>query len=324
VVYSDQLARLLALSRGFMEARIFLTAVQLGIFPAIGEGSPTADELAARIGADRRALVVLLNALVAQRLLAKEGERFANIAEVAKLLEPPGPDRSTGFEHAVDMWDAWSRLSNVVTTGTPVRPPQRQDASRESAAAMDLYSKMQAGPLIRILDCSGVGCLLDLGGGTGTYTLEMAKRHPQLRAVIFDANEAALRIARERAARDDLLDRVCLRRGDFRRDDIGNGYDMVLMASVICLLGEQENLALIGRVYEALNRGGQLVISDAMVNASGTNPSAAAVFGVHMLVTTGQGQAYPYEQVSRWLRSAGFSGIQRIPLGDGCVIMARR
>jgi len=322
--HNEQLARLLALSRSFMEARIFLTAVELRMFQAIGGGRPTAEELAGQTGADPRAAAVLLDALVALGLLAKEGERFANAPALAGFLAPDGPAEGTGFELAVQAWDAWSRLSDVVRSGAPPRRPEGEAAARMSAAAMDLYSQVHAGPLVRMLDCSGVTRLLDLGGGTGTYALEMAKRHPQLCAAIFDANEAALEIARERIAAYGLGDRVSVHHGDFLRDDLGDGYDMVLLSSVICLLAEEENLALLGRVREAMNVGAQLVISDVMADDAGTGPPAAAVFGVHLLVTSPTGRVYPHARVARWLHDAGLSGVCRIPLGSGCILIARR
>jgi predicted O-methyltransferase YrrM len=306
-----------------MESRIFLTAVELGVFPAIGKESRTAEELAVIMGADRRALGILLNALAAQGLLAKDGERFANIPGLAELLVPRRPAGNTGFEHAVDVWRAWSELSSVVVRGRPAERSGRLDASRE-CATMDLYSQVQAAPLVGLLDCSTVGRLLDLGGGTGVYALEMARRHPQLRAVIFDVNEAALGVARQRIAEHGLHDRVCVQHGDFLRDDIGGAYDMVLLSSVISVLGEEDNLLLLRRVCEAMNPAGRLAICDAMLNGSGTSPRASAVFSVHLLVTTRQGRVYTHEQVCRWLRSAGLRDIQRVPLGNGCVITARK
>jgi len=306
-----------------MESRVFLTAVELGLFAAIGKESCTAQELAAAVGADLWALAVLLNALTAQELLVKDGEHFRNVAELAELLVPRATAGNTGFEHAVDIWDAWSGLSRIIRTGMPSESFGRPDASR-ACAAMDLYSRVHAPALIRLLDCSSVDRLLDLGGGTGVYTLELARRHPRLHAVIFDANKAALQVARKRLAQHNLLDRVRVKHGDFLRDDIGDGYDMVLVSSVICLLGEEDTLLLLQRVCQAVKPGGRVVICDAMLNEGGTSPRASAVFSVHLLVTTQRGQVYTHERVCRWLRSTGFGDIRRVPLGSGYLITARK
>jgi SAM-dependent methyltransferase len=306
-----------------MEARIFLTAVELGVFPAIGKEGLTADELAVTLGAGRRAMQVLLNALAAQGLLAKDGERFTNVPGLAELLVPHGPPGETGFEHAADMWNAWSGLSSVIMRGASASARARSNASRE-CAAMDLYARVKVDEVVRLLDCSSIGQLLDLGGGTGVYALELARRHPQLQAVIFDANEHALMVARERMAEQGLIDRVRVQQGDFLRDDIGDSYDMVLLSSVICLLGEQENLLLVRRVCRAMNAGGRVVICDAMLNESATSPPAAAVFGVHLLVATPHGQVYTHQQVCGWLRDAGLREIQRMPMDHGCMVTARK
>ncbi len=57
--------------RGFMESRLFLTAVEIDLFTAVNQGARV-DDVAKAIGTDPRATEALLNALVAIDLLEKQ------------------------------------------------------------------------------------------------------------------------------------------------------------------------------------------------------------------------------------------------------------
>src|SRR5690606_24141523 len=74
--------------------------------------------------------------------------------------------------------------------------------------------------------------VIDVGGGHGGYSLELAHRFPDLRAVVFDL-PPVIEVAREIIAETGLRDRVTARAGDFRADSLGSGYDVALLFGVL-------------------------------------------------------------------------------------------
>ena len=60
---TDYISHLIALARGYMPSRIFLTAMELGVFTQLGTQGRTASEMAKRLKTDERAMEILLNAL---------------------------------------------------------------------------------------------------------------------------------------------------------------------------------------------------------------------------------------------------------------------
>ena len=58
------LQSLMQAGRAFQESRVLLTAIELDVFGALGEGASVA-ELSSQLGTDARATEMLLNALVA-------------------------------------------------------------------------------------------------------------------------------------------------------------------------------------------------------------------------------------------------------------------
>ena len=188
---------------------------------------------------------------------------------------------------------------------------------------MRLYARQAADPVVRAVDAADCKRMLDVGGGTGTLAMAFAQRWPGLRAVVFDRNEQALAIGREDAEAAGLHERVTFRQGDMFTDDPGAGYDLALLSSVVCLLGDEDNARLLRRVKSCLSPGGRIVIKDAMVGPSGAGPAGAAIFSVHMLVNTERGRAHPCADVECWLREAGFHDLRRVPLSGDQVIIAK-
>lgn len=307
-----------------MASRIFLTAVELDVFALLDTGKWTAAEMARRMGADTRATEVLLNALTSMGLLEKAGDKFANTKAAAKLLVPDSREHMGGFGHAVHLWEAWSHLTEVVRSGRPFVPEPTHEARRECALCMKQYATGTAQALSRLVDFSDVDHMLDLGGGAGACGIALARQHPHMRIVLFDVDQQALALAREDITSEGLQDRIVLKSGDFFSDDIGEGYDLVLLSSVICLFGEPQNLSLLGRARACLEPGGKIVIVDAIVDGSHTRPTAAALFAVNLLVTSHSGQSYSHQQVEGWLRSVGFVETRRIPLHRAQVIVAHK
>jgi len=321
---NDLASHLHDLSTGFMASRIFLTAVELDVFGLLDTQKLTSAEMASRIRADARATEILLNALAGMKLLEKRGDKFANTIILGELLRPSRPNYLGGFGYPVRLWEAWSHLTEVVKSGRPLNSGWTDESKRDFALYSNRYSKSTARVLARLVDLSGVNNMLDLGGGTGAYAIAIARQYHQIRVMLFDRNAQALELAREEIAREDLKDRISLKCGDFFVDDLGQGYDLILLSSVICLFKEEQNLRLLQRVWTSLASGGKVVILDSIVDSSNTRPAAAAMFAVNMLITSHGGQSHSHDQVKGWLNRVGFEDTRRIPLKGSKIIMAKK
>jgi SAM-dependent methyltransferase len=319
-MHNAMAGRFLALSRGFMHSRVFLTAIELGIFRTIGLDRLSAQDLADRVGAEPRALELVLNALVAMSLLEKTDGCFSNIPFCAEEIANHDGESFEAFRHAAYLWERWSDLTRIVFQNPRTAPKTNLD--RSGALTMRQYAEGSAHALAQTIGGPDVHRLLDIGGGPGTFSIALAKHFAQLHAVVFDANPQALDIAGKEVAASGLGERVKIRRGNFLDEDLGYGYDCVLLSSVICLLGEAENCRLLRRVRDALLPGGKIVIRDAILDPSGTSPPQFAFFSINMLVTTDKGKCYTHPEVCRWLEKAGFARIRRLPLQDARLIMA--
>jgi predicted O-methyltransferase YrrM len=155
--------------------------------------------------------------------------------------------------------------------------------------------------------------MLDVGGGSGAYSIAFAQANPALRADILDL-AAVEPIARRHIEEAGAGDRVHVRGGDLRSGRLGEGYDLVFLSAICHMLDEAGNLDLLRRCREALAPGGRVVIQDFILEPDKTAPRFAALFALNMLVGTPGGSAYSEPEYTAWLGEAGFQQIHRVRL----------
>ena len=132
---------------------------------------------------------------------------------------------------------------------------------------------------------------------------------------MFDLPET-VGITRELIAREGLEHAAGTIEGDFLVDDLGTGFDLVLMSSVLHIYSPAQNRRLIKKGYRALRPGGRIVVRDHMLAPGGTAPKGGAMFSLNMLVNTEGGAAYTEREIRSWLKSAGFEKIKRLDIGE--------
>jgi ubiquinone/menaquinone biosynthesis C-methylase UbiE len=314
------LASLMQSARAFQESRVLLTALELDLFTALGEGA-TAAEVSLRLSTDARATEMLLNALVAVGALGKRDAVFRCTVESKAL----GSARA-GLLHTVHLWNTWSTLTECVKAGRAVQPrgPEGFPEARTRAfiAAMHARAQDSAEETVRLSGIRDAKRMLDVGGGSGAFSIAFAKACPELRAEILDLG-AVVPLAEEYIREAGLQDRVRVRPGDMRTAEFGQGFDLVLLSAVCHMFGEDENRALIQRCARALLPGGHLVIREFILQEDRTGPPHAAIFALNMLVGTEHGNTYTEGEYRSWMEEAGLGSITRAD-PDGDVLVATK
>ncbi len=314
--------------RAFQESRAILTALELDVFTALGEGAAAGD-LAARLGVDARALEMLLQALVAIGLLRKSDGVFRNSPVAARFLTAASPDNARpALLHIAHLWPRWSRLTDCVRAGTAVKheeiPEGGADWTESFIAAMHRNAAERAPMVVETVGAEGVARMLDVGGGSGAYSIAFARANPRLRAEILDL-PAVVPIAQRHIETAGVADRVRVRTGDLRADPLGEGYDLVFISAICHMLGEDENRDLLRRAREALVPGGRIAIQDFILDPDKTAPKWGALFALNMLVGTRAGSSYSAPEYMVWLSQAGFREIRHVrTAGPVSLMLARR
>lgn len=305
---------LMRLIHGFEAAKIILVANDLDLFRALGDGA-TASDLAGRLEVDARALGLVLNALVALKLLDKEDGVYRNAPVSERYLAGEGY-RGHILRHLHHCWDSWNDLAGVLKRGAPDRAREsvilhdEEEWNRDFIRGMDDVTRDLAPQVVPQLDLAGARTLLDVGGGPGTYARAFLEAFPQLESVTILDLPFALRVAMERL--EDFARRadVDLVEGDFDHVDLGTDFDAVWISQVFHAQDEDGCRMLIDKAWAALNSGGRLIIHEFLLEQDRAAPLAAALFAVHMLVMTDGGRGYSGEEIAAWMQARGFTGVE--------------
>lgn len=314
----DRAERLRGMVSGFWTSRVILTANNLRVFDHL-ETPLSARRVAKRLGLDLRGTELLLKALVSLKLLKKKDNKYIN-TDISSRYLVRGKPYYLGdiIRHNEILWRNWSRLDEAIKTGRPVKEAFEHESFIRGMHNLAILKKKE---ILKHIDLKGVRKILDLGGGPGTYSIAFARKGKDV--TLFDRPET-LDIAREMVEKEGLLQKISFRDGDFLKDSIGSGYDMVFMSQVLHAYGERENISLFRRLKKVLNPGGRIVIHEFYLDSSGTSPVGGALFSLNMLINTENGRTYSVQEIKRWLEKTGFKTFKVDRLDDTVLIQSMK
>lgn len=296
-------------------SRILLSSFELDFFTEIGKEGMTPAELSERCRTNLRSTEMMLNALTSLKMLTKNGGRFYNTPDSLRYLDRNSEDYLSGIHHSISLWKSWSTLTEAVRKGSRVAWMEDEKRDQEWLVpfieAMHDRAKRTAEAVVARLPLEGIRKVLDLGGGPGTYAMEMVKKHPGITACVFDL-PGVTTLTQQYIDREGLTERMSTRSGDFMTDDIGSDYDLIFVSAIIHSYSPEENKSLIKKCEQATTPGGYIVIQDYIMDEDSIFPVEGALFAINMLVNTDSGSTYPESEVAGWMSAAGWSDIQRM------------
>ena len=299
---------------GFRASRVVLTANNLTVFEHLRTPAK-ANDVAGIVGIDLRATEILLDALTALGLLKKTGNKYRNTEMTKKFLVKGSPlYQGDMLHHADSLWRSWSGLDEVVRSGLPNRMGGRDHES--FIRAMHNNAVFRTTDVIKAIDVRSVKKALDLGGGPGTYSMELARKG--ISVTLFDLPNT-VDIAEKLIAESGIRN-IDFIRGDFHSNGIGTGYDLVLISQIFHSLSVSDNLMLIKKARNAMNPNGKIAIHEFLLEKNRAFPVPGALFSVNMLVNTSSGRCYTPQEMKAWLKQMGFGGIRTKVLNDTIVL----
>jgi acetylserotonin N-methyltransferase len=307
-------------------------ADELGVFTSLDTTPSGVVELSERTGLDRRALTALLRMLAAMKLLDLHEGRFfltetartyllrtspfywgpiiaaysaADQQEVLRsallgegrsgTLEPDGRPRAGGSGRHADAW-----ASGAISS----------EQARRVAAIMHSHSLPGAIALAAAPDFSGVCRLLDVGGGSGCFSIALAQAFPDLHCTVMELPTMCA-IARGYIDAAGAGMRVDTRAVDMFRDPWPAGHDAMLFANIFHDWSFATGAFLANRAYSHLPQRGRIFVHEMLLDDDAVGPLPAVSFSMLMLRT--QGQQFRFAELKELLEGAGFSNVQSRP-----------
>lgn len=316
------LGRIRALLSGYQPTAALFAGYSLGIFAELHKRPQTRDDLARTTGVDPRGLDALLDALVSVGVVHRHGPTLVLPRDYAAYLVPGTDGDATGMvEMTADLMEAWTDLARGLKEGTP-----RHRLSSEALLAGDpervrryirgvhTSSREAARRVAELAPLLPGSTLLDVGGGSGIFAAEYARRTPDLKAIVFDL-PPTLDVARSILQAEGIENTVELTPGDYRHDPFPGPVDAILISNVFQTESEENALLILRKAFEALRPGGALLVHGTMGEVSGTPSAPVAHFSLLMYVLFDNGRAWSAEKIAEWLAQERF-GVRAIrPLG---------
>lgn len=307
--------KLMGISGSYWMSCTLHAGVKLDIFTVIGDNQLTAESVARQIGADPRALEMLLNALAALELLKKKDAFYEN-SDIAREFLSQNARRYIGhiIMHHHHLVESWSALDQAVTSGKPVRTRASfDDETVRKSFLMGMFNMaMNLAPrIVPLIDLSGRKHLLDLGGGPGTYAIHFCQANPGLAATVYDL-PTTRPFAEETIKKFNLSDRITFVDGDYVSQEIQGAFDAAWLSHVLHGEGPDTCRKMIAKTARVLEPGGIIILHDFILNNRMDGPVFPALFSLNMLIGTRNGQAYAERQIMDMLEDNGLTQIRRI------------
>ena len=318
MVMQEELNKLRMLWGNYWSSRVLITANNFRVFDYL-KSPKTSDEIALSINADTRAVAMLLDALTGLGLLKKSFNKYLNTKISTRFLCFDSPYyQGNIIKHADAIWRNWTELDNVIKTGKPARMFYDQEVF---IRGMHDISKIKAAKIIKLMDLKNVKKALDLGGGPGTYSIEMAKKG--ISVSLFDLPETVQIAKKILKEQNQIIPNLKFIEGDFLTDDIGKDYDLIFISQILHAFSAEDNLKILEKSAKALKKSGRLVIQDFIIDKTRTIPTKSALFSINMLVNAEGGRCYSSDEIKKWLNDVNLKNFREKIFEDCLLLIAK-
>ena len=323
--------------RGSYATELLTAAVEhLGVFRILAAGPLSADALRQKLELAPRAFIVLTTAIRAMNLIEIDGAGRMTLSELAREHLIPGNEFQVS-----DYVGLAAGSPGVIAMVDRLRTNQLARATESDGGAAFIFregleSAMETELSARRLTLALAGraknvapvlaqrihfgdeTLLDVGGGTGIYSIACLRVYPRLTAIVFDRPEV-LKVAAEFAEEYGVADRLECRPGDMFADPLP-AADTILLSNVLHDWDVAECQDLVNRCAAMLQPGGRLLIHDVFLNDELDGPLAVALYSASLFSLT-EGRAYSGQEYREWLTNAGLSSGDIVPTLIHCGVL---
>jgi hypothetical protein len=308
---------ILQLGMGFWGSKALLSAVELGVFSVLASGPADLEALQEKIGLHQRAAPDFLDALVALKMLERDGSVYRNTPETNMFLDRAKPSYVGGMLEMANtrLYGFWGSLTEALRSGQP------QNESKDNE---DFFAAMYAKPEVLrgfLTAMSGISAgsaqaiaakfpwdhqktFVDIGAAQGMVPVTLARAHPHLRGIGFDLPQVQP-VFEEFVAGLGLSERVRFHAGNFFEDKLPEA-DVIIMGHILHDWDLAQKKVLLAKAFAALPKGGSVIIYEALIDDDRRDNAFGLLMSLNMLVETSGGFDYTAADCRAWLREAGF------------------
>lgn len=308
--------RLMQMAWGYAAPLILQSAINNKVFDTLDSGPKTLEEVHAATGASTRGLSAIMDTLCGFGFLDKDQHgRYSLTAESSAFLVSTKPSFIGGLiAHTSEIVPKWLQLDEVVRTGKAAIAINAEESGPEFFEKLvPKIFNLSYGPAQGLAQHLQLGkaSVLDLATGSGVWGIALAQSSPEVRVSAVDWPNI-LEITKQTAKKFGVEERFSYIPGDLLAVNFGTGHNVATLGHILHSEGVERARELLKKTFAALAPGGTIAIAEFLVNPDRKGPLTGLIFNVNMLVNTDNGATYSFEEISDWLREAGFANARQL------------
>lgn len=326
---------------GFVYSQILLACVRLNVFNHLKNGPLTIAELSRLTHFPVKGLQTLVDAAAAIRLLEQRSDNRYGLGALGAPLVGNDAIAAMVEHHTAfyaDMRDPLALLSGTMAernlgkywpyvsdNDEDQASLKHQENVAEYSALMSASLPLVADEIVDAYPFSKHQCMLDVGGGQGTFLKRVQEGSPQLKKMLFDLPGVA-KLAASQLALNSATQDIQTYGGNFFTDALPKGADLITLVRVIFDHDDERVLTLLRSIHAALPDGGTLLVAEPMADAPNAQAMGHAYFGFYLLAM-GRGKPRTVQEISHLLKKAGFKAVKtvatKMPINTQIVLASR-
>jgi len=269
--------RLSLLSQGTIISTSLALAAELGIADLLADGPRSSAELAQATYTHPRSLYRLLRLLCSIGVFTEtQTDSFAQ-TPLSECLQTGVPGSMRSWLRMIGLkvrYHTHAEALYSVKTGEPAFKrvtgmeffdylAAHPDEGEIFNQAMNDMGKVVAASVAQSYDFSGIGKIIDVGGGHGTLIAPILQKYPEMTGILFDSPHVA-ESARESIASAGLAQRCEIVGGDFLKS-VPAGCDAYLLRWIIHNWDHERAVAILRNCRHAMGAGSRLLLIESVI-----------------------------------------------------------
>jgi len=301
---------------------VITAAIRLRIFSILANRELTVEEIASECEALPNRLKPLLDACVSLGVLESENDKYEN-SHFSLVYFVEGHHFYVGdfIKLVNDESLHWFQLPDIIRGNEKINkqlPYVRSDYKTFITAMNNIGNLGEAEALKDLVDLAGCKRMIDVGGGSGLYSIALCQKHPELHSTILELKDT-LAVTKEMIADRPEKERIDLREGDFLKDSLGDNVDAVLLSDVI--YEESTARIVLRNAWDSLTQNGLLIVRGYYADPEKSRPLFGALFAVKELVGNAQREIMTISMLEKHVREIGFEIIKVRPLTEHSFVL---
>lgn len=303
----------------FWPCKVLLSAVEMEVFTELAKHPEDLETLTGRLGLHSRSARDFLDTLVALGFLERHDGVYSNTPSTDLFLDKKKQSYIGGILDMVNQrsYNHWCHLTEGLRTGLPQNelkngPAQTFEALYADPARLKIFLSAMTGvsrganlSIAAKFPWANYKTVVDAGPAQGDLLTQVTLKNTHLLGIGFDLPEVGP-IFEEYIEAHGLSERVQFQAGSFFTDPIPRA-DVVMMGHILHDWNLEEKRMLVKKAYEALPRGGALLVYDSIIDDDRRKNAFGLMMSLQMLMETPGGFDYTGADCQGWMKEAGFS-----------------